>query len=220
LPGTDRSGLEAVGIDSDLAFLQAAPELVRELEEERERAARDMARLGQLVEQGLFARIGIPDPSREHLRAAGAAYMADMGMARRNLSAPEILAEVYERAPREELRPLQFGFRPRLRAAFNRWWKANDLDREARRAAWRATVHDVDGARGALLAWSPGARASGERIMADLLRHPERISEQLVTLRIVQTLSLIDMLNYREHIYRLGDYAASGDDPGDTLKLA
>ena len=50
--------------------------------------------------------------------------------------------------------------------------------------------------------------------------HPERISEQLVTMRTVQTLSLIDMLNYREHIYRLGDYASSGDDAGQALALA
>jgi hypothetical protein len=74
----------------------------------------------------------------------------------------------------------------------------------------------------ALEVWSrlgDGARAEGERILADVLRHPERITDQIVTLRSIQTLSLIDILNYREHVYRLGAYAASGDPPEDFLSL-
>lgn len=64
------------------------------------------------------------------------------------------------------------------------------------------------------------ARVEGEAIFADLLRHPRRISEALVTLRAVQTLSLIDLLNYREQVYRLGRYADSGDEPAGALPLA
>ena len=85
---------------------------------------------------------------------------------------------------------------------------------------WRAFAHDVDGAAAALVAWAlPGARERGERILAGLLRHPERASEVLVTLRAVQTLSLTDILLYREHVYRLGRYAGSGDDPGRALDV-
>jgi hypothetical protein len=54
-------------------------------------------------------------------------------------------------------------------------------------------------------------RERGERVLADLVRHPERITGMLVTLRTVQTLSLLDILLYREHVYRLGRYAESGD---------
>ena len=72
----------------------------------------------------------------------------------------------------------------------------------------------------ALVAWArPGAHEEGQRILFDLLRHPERISEMLVTLRAVQTLSVTDMLLYREHVYRLGRYADSGDEPGCALEL-
>ncbi len=87
-------------------------------------------------------------------------------------------------------------------------------------AAWRATVHNVHGVADALRTWSAhgdDARETGEQILTDLLRHPERVTEQLVTLRAVQTLSLIDMLNYRTHIYRLGEYGSSGDAPPVTM---
>ena len=63
------------------------------------------------------------------------------------------------------------------------------------------------------------ARRVGELTLAELLRHPERITDQLVTLRAVQTLALIDVLNYREHIFNLGRYEDSQDDPGDLLTL-
>ena len=55
--------------------------------------------------------------------------------------------------------------------------------------------------------------------MAQEPRHPERVTDQIVTLRIVQTLSLIDMLNYREHVFRLGRYGDAGNEPGDSLSL-
>jgi hypothetical protein len=83
-------------------------------------------------------------------------------------------------------------------------------------------VRDVDGVAGALRVWcrlGDDALPQGKRILADLLRHPQRITEKLVTLRAVQTLALIDLLYYREHVYRLGEYGRSGDDPGRSLTL-
>jgi hypothetical protein len=85
---------------------------------------------------------------------------------------------------------------------------------------WRAIAHDVDGAASALVAWAtPGARERGEQLLAEIARHPERISEMLVTLRAVQALSLLDILLYREHVYRLGRYAESGDEAGPALAV-
>jgi hypothetical protein len=107
---------------------------------------------------------------------------------------------------------------------FRRYWARHGKgDARARRAAWRAIAHDVDGAREALRAWGEAvddARERGERVLAELVRLPDRITAMLVTLRTVQTLSLLDILLYREHVYRLGRYAESGDDPGQAFVLA
>ena len=81
--------------------------------------------------------------------------------------------------------------------------------RAAKKAAWRATLHNVWGVAEALMVWTRlghGAREEGERRLADLLRHPDRITDQLVTLRAIQTLAMLDVLNYREHVFRLGEY--------------
>jgi len=229
LPGTERSGLEGADAHSDLEFLGPSIEFRDEIERERKRAARDGVRLGRLIEGGLWERIGArlgvaPESfTRETLRAAGAAYTADLRAIRRLLSGQEILTEVFERAARRDALPRFVFPRPRLYFRFRRWWNAHGSDdAEAKRAAWRATLHNVDGAAGALKAWrthGERARDEGELRLAELLRHDERITDQLVTLRAIQTLSLIDILTYREHIYRLGDYEKSGDRPGKFLSL-
>ncbi len=40
-----------------------------------------------------------------------------------------------------------------------------------------------------------------------------------MTLRAVQNLALIDVLNYRTHVWRLGEYEEDGEDPGRLLTL-
>ena len=83
----------------------------------------------------------------------------------------------------------------------------------------------MDGARESLAAVRaayalPGgaaaAKALAEESLAASLRHPARVTEQLVTLRSVQTLTLVDVRNYRRHVWSLGDYERSGD-PGAVL---
>ncbi|MDH3590902.1 MAG: hypothetical protein OER88_03435, partial [Planctomycetota bacterium] len=215
LPDVEESGLEEALLDDDLSFLQAPAELERELEGERQRIARDMARLARLVETRGF--------DREKLRAAACAYVADMRGVRSLLSAREIMSEVYERAAQGDLAPAPLLPRFRLHRRFKKYWRAHGKESGyAYRAAWRATVHNVDGAANALRAWherGESGRDEGERILAELLRHPERISEQIVTLRAVQTLALIDVLNYRSHVYTVGGYASDGDSTGDALNL-
>ena len=58
----------------------------------------------------------------------------------------------------------------------------------------------------------------GEKILGEILLHPSRVLEQLIALRGIQTLALLDVLNYREHIYQLGKYAESGDSAGNLLE--
>ena len=78
----------------------------------------------------------------------------------------------------------------------------------------------MDGARDALICHDTlGARAreTGKQLLAETLLHPGRITEQLITLRAIQTLTILDVLNYREHVYALGRYADMGDHPGELL---
>ena len=191
LPGADESGFEDRNVEDDLQFLGGDPELERELESERQRISRDMARLSRVLQDRGF--------DRERVRAAAVAYIADMRGMRSMLSAGDILDEVFQRAAAGELAPFSWWPRWGLRRQFGRFWKtyANG-DKDARRAAWRATAHNIDGAADALkrvgAATANGRSAEGEAILADLMRHPERISEQIVTLRAVQTLALIDVL--------------------------
>ena len=62
-------------------------------------------------------------------------------------------------------------------------------------------------------------RARARRASPRCCATPGRLSGQLVTLRAVSTLAMIDVLNYREHVWRLGEYAADGDDARALLKL-
>jgi len=229
LPGVERSGLEGRTADADLRFLDSPARQVRAVERERRAAAIDMQRLGRLLEEGLFDRVRSALPSgtelgREHLRAAAMAYRADIAGLRSQLSCGEILSEVYRDAAQRDVLPPHVLPRPRLHRAFASYWKVHAPgDGRARQAAWRATLHDEGGAARALLAWSrlgvEAARRRGEERMVQVLRHPNQLTEQLVTLRAVQTLSLIDILNYRTHVHRLGGYAEGGDPPGPLLEL-
>ena len=81
--------------------------------------------------------------------------------------------------------------------------------------------HNVHGVADALSAWDrlgEGTAAEGEKLLGDILLHPVRINEQLMAVRVVQTLAVLDVLNYREHIYNLGRYADMGDKPGRLLE--
>jgi len=228
VPGTRRSGLEGALLADHLRFLRARPRFAARMEAERRRAARDMERLGRMLDGGLrdrlVAGLGLPPGAElgpERLRAVAASYLSDFDGVRRLLSAAEILAETFARAAHREPLPPRLLPRPRLRRAFTRWWRAHGdtRDRAARRAAWSAAVANIDGAGDALRIWEgdpAAARRKGEALLVELLRHPERITDPLVTLRIVQTESLIDLLNYRTHIHGLGAYEAP---PGDAVVL-
>jgi len=224
LPGETESGLEEANAEGDLAFLRADPEFVDEIADAGRRAEADLVRLGRHLRDGLEAKIvaAVGEPmTRERKRAAAVAYVADMRGVRSHLSAGELLVEVYDRAARHRVLPRQWWPRPLLWWKFRWWWKEHgEGGRAASRAAWRATKHNHDGVGNALLAWDEygdGAASAGEEHLVELLRHPERVTDQLVTLRAVQTLSLIDIQNYREHVYRMGRYEEDGDEPAPSL---
>ena len=105
---------------------------------------------------------------------------------------------------------------------FARYWKQHGFgDERTRRAAWRATVSDLWGVADALPIWhsrGDDARAQGERLLGEMLLYPGRITEQLTAVRTIQTLAVLDVLHYREHVYHLGRYADMGDSPGNLLR--
>ncbi|MGH7127835.1 MAG: hypothetical protein ACREJB_09420, partial [Planctomycetaceae bacterium] len=229
LPGETRCGLWGAGVDADLEFLGPDPRFREEVEIARRRTESDMARLERLIDGGLLERaaerLGRPVESfqtPEHRRAAAVAYSADFREVRRHLSAQEILSEVYRHAPTEPLPSRPLFPRPLLWRTFRRFWKQHGRGgRTERAAAWRVTLHNHDGAADALRTWhrlGEEAAALGERRLAELLAHPGRITEQLLTLRAVQTLTVLDVLSYREHVYHLGRYEDEGDTPGALLE--
>lgn len=228
-PGRHRSTLGPADVDADLRFLNADPATMELVGEERQRALEDMQRLQSLIDDGLLERVargaGLPDDafhSQEHIRAAAVAYLSDYADLRRHLSAFAILESVLSAAvdrppPREGSWP-----RPLLKRKFNRYWRQfGNGGRRERGAAWRAIQSNVRGAADALRVWDrlrEEAAAEGEKRLAEVLLHPGRMNEQLMAVRVVQTLAVLDVLNYRDHIYQLGRYASMGDQPGRLLE--
>ena len=94
-------------------------------------------------------------------------------------------------------------------------WRRRQSVRRLRRSAWRIIAADTDGARACLRSALAGqdapARAAAERRLAEALRHPSRVSEQLVTLRAAQALTMLDVRNYRQQVWRVGGYGEDGD---------
>ncbi|QGJ70042.1 Hypothetical protein PBC10988_17310 [Planctomycetales bacterium 10988] len=216
-------------LQDDLDFLTPDPDLQDTAHRQQQRAIDDMERLSDLQEEGLWnrlaSRMGVPVQrlqQRQTSRAAAVAYLGNFRGIRSLLSAEEILKETFAEAQRDDPMPNRWFTGWLMMADFRRFWKQHGSgDANARLAAWRAILHDKNGSAEALKVWrryGQSAQSEGERRLANLLHHPGRISEQLVTLRTVQTLAMLDVLTYREHIYRLGNYAAAGDVPGKLLR--
>ena len=230
LPGETETRLRGADVERDCKFLMLGPAVERVFETERRRSQDSMRRLEQLLSRGLSARIarqhGVAEDSfskRKYLRAAGIAVHADLHGVRSHLFARSLLDDVYrstEATPsfRDHLSPQLV-----LRAAFGRYWKEHgSADSRLRRRAWKATLEDENGVAAALRAWSQqgdNVEREGERRLGEILLHPDRVSEQLLTLRMIQTLTVLDVLHYREQVFALGQY---GDEStaGQSYPLA
>jgi hypothetical protein len=87
-----------------------------------------------------------------------------------------------------------------------------------RRNLRRAYLHDLDGARTIVHTWlslPPGAAPSdhARNLVRKFFRAHGEVSRELVALRAVQTLSVLDVRNYREAVFRLGGFEQEGEDP-------
>ncbi|MEL6906911.1 MAG: hypothetical protein AAFP22_15985, partial [Planctomycetota bacterium] len=222
-------------VDAD--FLRAPAELRDRLAALERRAARTIGDVTRLAREGLVERLegqlGRPlADDAASKRALVALLVADADGCRSALMGPRVFGDAVADALKHGLPevslvpPLGHWLR------FRRDWRTDDgarwieaaqraglaVDgpagrRRVRRAAWRVLWADVDGARAAFDAALDVelSEREGEERLAAALRHPARVSEQLVTLRIVQTLSLIDVRGYRRHVWALGQFAADGD---------
>ena len=200
LPGSTRTTIEGSQIDVDLDFLRLDPAFQLEVEHERERSEADLRRLRHLLDGGLLDRAadnaGLTPgafSSNEHLRAATIAYVADLDQVRVHLSPCEILTQVFEDASSRPPLPSRLLPHWLLKRKFNRFWTEFGIsDRMDKKTAWRAVLNNVWQARDALVVWAnadQNSQAEGERRLGQLLLHPRRISEQIVSVRAIQSLA-------------------------------
>ena len=145
------------------------------------------------------------------------AIHGDLNGVRSRLFACALLSEVFQTTQAQPVWRDQFNWQLSLRRTFARYWQAHGTeDKTARRAAWRATLQNENGVADALRAWGEfgdEVERAGERSLGELLIHPGRIIEQLLTLRMVQTLALLDILHYREQVHALGRYGSAVQEP-------
>ncbi|MDA0283939.1 MAG: hypothetical protein O3B13_12100 [Planctomycetota bacterium] len=226
LPGEDVTPLGTADADTDIAFLRLGPATQQKIEAEKRRCLSGMRWFDHALGENLLERIaeqrGLDKDAlatRQHLRAAAIAVHADLNGVRSHLFALPMLAEVlHTTAARPSLRD-RLSPRFKLRAAFNRYWETTEMtELVAKRSAWKAILNNESGAAAALVAWNTfgnDVEQEGERRLGEILQHPGRITEQLLTLRMIETLTVLDVLHYREHIFKLGQY----DEGHDLLSL-
>jgi len=206
-------------VDEDLKALGVTPALraeLRQLAKERHTQMLDLRRLlGQWE-----------PPSRRPaaLRAVAVAYAVDYRNARSTLEAARLVRRACDRALAEGPRRLappdwspralwcRWRFRKALRALFQQpEFRHYDGKQQAVCRRWIARR------RGPLLdalrrltanrqPWSTDPVAEAYRTLAAVARDPEPWSGQLVTLRTVQTLSVVDLKVYCELVAELGQY--------------
>ena len=110
------------------------------------------------------------------------------------------------------------GFRPHpVNRLIRTRFQGRQISRRGRRNLRHAYLRDLDGARGIVHVWlslppnvQPGERARDLAIRC--FRAHGEVSRELVALRAVQTLSVLDVRNYRHAVFHLGGFEAEGED--------
>lgn len=226
LPGEESTLLGTADADTDIAFLRLGPATQRKIESEKRRCLSGMRWLEHSLEDGLLERIALQRGltkdafnSRQHLRAASIAVHADLNGIRAHLFAKPMLAEILHTTRAKPSLRDRISPRFALKAAFRRYWQTTEMtEPAAEKSAWKAVLNNESGAAAALRAWDQfgdNVEEEGERRLGEILQHPGRITEQLLTLRMIETLTVLDVLHYREHIFKLGQY----DEGHDLLSL-
>ncbi|MHC4398397.1 MAG: ion transporter, partial [Planctomycetota bacterium] len=225
-PGVSSVARESavVQIEEDLARIAAEPAVRLRFREMANRRRRQILEFRRWLD-----RFGADGFSSESLRAMAIAYTIDYRGARTRLEAARLLEEAFRQAidersqprsvrtmPRPSLRSLWCGMRTRrkLSRLFGQSMFA-DFDRRQRAVCRRCLRRR----RGPLLAAlkqltrrraGTDPAADARRELAGVGRDPATWSRQLVVLRAVQTLSVLDLETYCKLVYEVGEYDADG----------
>jgi hypothetical protein len=98
------------------------------------------------------------------------------------------------------------------------------LSKRGRRNFENAWSLDIGNTRSIVGAWQslPNGVAPSERatqLAVAIYRTNGEVSRELVALRAVQSLSVLDVRNYRDLVFRLGGYEEDGEDPAVSQAL-
>ena len=227
----DESGVEGRTFREDLTRIGARDEewdVLEELREVREDALRELADspLAAGGPRELVRALGVSDDRdyRESYRAVAIAFAIDYHDVRtlaglRFRAESAIRRAVRNRGAVAGAGPLHRALRlllpsRRLKLAFREFLIRlghGDLDPRERRWVFRAVQADLGGLRHLVqtaAGLEPGSEPedASREILMGVAQHPESWSEQLVTLRTVQALTVLDVRNYRRQVWALGDY--------------
>lgn len=212
----------AVEIDDDLRIIRAEP---RRLAEFRRLAA--LRRRQMLDFRYWLERLGGRKLAGRSMRAMAIAYTIDYRGARGCMEAVRLVEKAFAEAADPSLgttrrtgawSPRILLRRWRLRGRMERLFAQpafSQIDATHRAACWRAIVNGKRQLVDAVLRLTDARW--GERdplqeartVLLDVGRDPDPWSRQLVTLRAVQTLSVLDLKAYRDLVAELGEYETS-----------
>ena len=230
-PGSDTNVREAaiVQIEEDLAQIRAAPSVRRQFRQLATRRRRQMIEFHRW--QNDFDLSG---HSGEALRAMAIAYAIDYRGVRRKLEAARLLLDAFDEAaagpptaPKRSAGSLASLFcRIRYGGKLKRLFDLaafEKYDDPSRVACRRLVTHRRGPLLKALGRLAKEAASQGDPIetargvLLGVGRDPETWSRQLVTLRAVQTLSVLDLRTYCDLVARLGEYE-NLDSPTQTAE--
>lgn len=214
-------------IERDLGFLHLRE---REAMQLREQAASVRQQIGALhAALTWLPELGDPEADGE-IREAGelatsCAWIADQANARTLLYAERWRTDVLPALQRQGLRP-SWGRRVLglVRSLFvvhpvDAWLQrhGSGFCRSTENALRLAFAHNLHGTRDLILAWSalPAGASPAEHAISTLraaYRHGIAVRRDVMTLRAVQSLAVLDVRNHRDLVFQLGDYGSDGED--------
>jgi hypothetical protein len=176
---------------------------------------------------------GLEAPSAAAMRALTTAYLIDYQNAASLIEGGRDVTRVFDQALKDGgklteshgdlagqgaehgwFARLRFMTRRRSKGDFESWWNASSYagrPDDEKQLCFEAWIEDRGGVRNLirLMNRSGGqeqAEAAGWKIVSAAARRPGAWSEQLITLRTVQTLTILDLECYRRIVRRLGAY--------------
>lgn len=226
-------------LERDMDFLhmrERERETLRELADANRRHVEQLRQMVRRLDFDVLATVGSEMERRLGERAVTIAYMTNREGMRSLFRAQEWLEQ---ELPRIESRETHIPV-SRLGLFFSwcaRGFRAHPVDhfirtripqrrgsRRGRRNLRRAYRVDLDGARSIVQAWLalpedtlPSAHA--RQLALEFFRAHGEVSRELVALRAVQTLSVLDIRNYREAVFQLGGFEADGEDAAQATAL-